>query len=286
MTSVNKAVIAAAGHGTRFLPATKVQPKEILPLVDKPIIQYLVEEAVDSGIDEIIIVTRAGGTAVEDHFDSNFELEHALQQDNKTERLEKVKRLQTMANFAFVRQHRDLPYGNATPLLAAQHLIQDEPFVYMFGDDLVQSEVPATKQMITTFEQEDPAAILAVQQVPWEEVERYATIAFKQGRQVEEIKEKLPPEEAFSNEVQFGRFVLTDQVIETAREMPLGREEELWLTDAINKVAQQEKVLATSIDGEWLTTGDPLRYMKAMIKFALQRPKLEEELRSFLQEQL
>ncbi|MFW6421214.1 MAG: UTP--glucose-1-phosphate uridylyltransferase [Candidatus Bipolaricaulota bacterium] len=281
---INKAVIGAAGYGTRFLPATKVQPKEMLPLVDRPIIQYLVEEAVDSGIEEVVIVTRARAHSLEDHFDSNLELEMLLEQDGKLDRLEKVKRLQTLADFAFVRQHGDLPYGNATPLLATKHLLGDEPFVYMFGDDLVRSEVPATWQLIEKFQEEEPAALIATQEVPWEEVSRYGVMSFSEGNQVEKIKEKPPLEKADSNQAQFGRFILTKKVVEEAEEMPPGKEGELWLTDALNRVARRDRVLAETIDGEWLTTGDPLRYMKAMIKFALQREELGDELEDFLKE--
>jgi len=290
MVKIKKAVIAAAGYGTRFLPATKVQPKEMLPLVDKPIIQYLVEEAVESGIEDIIIVTRAGAGSLEDHFDSNLELEYALEEDGKNERLEEVKRLQKMANFIFVRQHRDLPYGNATPLLCVENLIEEgEGFVYMFGDDLVKAETPAVKQLIDRFNRNDfknPKASLAVQEVPQDEVERYATVSIKEGtgNELEEIREKLPPEEALSNKAQFGRFILTKRAIREARKTPPGKGGELWLTDTLNGLARKETVLVEEIEGKWLTTGDPLRYLKATVEFALEREDLGEQFRRFLEE--
>lgn len=285
---ITKAIIAAAGYGTRFLPATKNQPKEMLPLIDKPIIQYLVEEAVASGITEVIIVTRAGQHILEDHFDSSFELEYILKKDGKTEALEKVKAIPRLANFIYVRQTKDYPYGNATPLLAAEPLIdENEGFVYMFGDDLVKAEVPAVKQMIEVFQKHKPTAMLAVQEVAWEEVGRYGAVAYKKGtkiNQIDSIIEKPNKEEAPSNKVQFGRFVLTKRVIEEVESMPAGKGGELWLTDALNRLAKREVVIAQPIVGEWLTTGDPLRYLKATIEFALEREDLGEELRKYLKE--
>jgi len=159
---INKAVIAAAGYGTRFLPATKNQPKEMLPIIDKPIIHYLVEEAVKSGITDIIIVTRAGQMPLEDYFDSHAELENTLEKAGKTEKLKQIKDIPKMANFVYVRQNADLPYGNATPLLCVKPLIDDdESFVYMFGDDLTISETPVTKQLIDIYEKENPKAIFS-----------------------------------------------------------------------------------------------------------------------------
>ena len=289
MRKIKKAVIAAAGYGTRFLPATKNQPKEMLPIVDKPIIHHLVEEAVNSGIEDIIIVTRAGQMPMEDHFDSNYELERELKEAGKLKRLKKIEGIPQMANFAYVRQHKDYPYGNATPLLCAAPLIDDdEAFVYMFGDDLTISEKPVTRQLMDVYEEENPKAVLGVQKVPDEEVERYGTVKYKDRSKNYEIElgcEKLPASEAPSNMAQFGRFVFSYDVIEKAKETPPGKDSELWVMDIVNNLAQEGgRVLGQPIEGEWFTTGDPLRYLKTSVEFALRRDDIGEDFKEYLQE--
>ncbi len=288
MPKIRKAIITAAGYGTRFLPATKVQPKEMLPILDKPIIQYLVEEAVASGIKDVIIVTRAGLHSVEDHFDSAFEIEHQLEINGKKEILKKLKKLPQMANFIYLRQSKDLPYGNGSPLLTAKHLIQKgEAFVYMYGDDLVKAKVPATRQLIRAYNKIKPSAVLAVQEIPWAETIRYGTIKYKKGtkiNQIVELLEKLPPNKAPSNMASYGRYILTDKVIKVLENTPLGKGNELWLPDALNRLAQKSKVIAVPVKGKWLTTGDPLRYMKAMIEFALEREDVGPGLKEYLKE--
>lgn len=283
---ITKAIIAAAGYGTRFLPATKCQPKEMLPLIDKPIIQYLVEEAVDSGIKEIIIVTRAGQHIMEDHFDSSFELEYMLKKNGKEKALEKIQKIPRLANFIYVRQTKDYPYGNATPLIVAEPLIEEgEAFVYMFGDDLIKARVAATKQMIEVFQKHQPVAMLAGQKVVWSEVERYGIVSYKEGtkiNQVESIIEKPSRKEAPSQIAQVGRFILTKKVIDEVKAMPTGKAGELWLADALNRLAKKAVVIAQPIEGEWLTTGDPLRYLKATIEFALERKDIGKQLRYYL----
>jgi UTP--glucose-1-phosphate uridylyltransferase len=286
MPKIKKAIIAAAGYGTRFLPATKVQPKEMLPIIDKPIIQYLVEEAVASGIRDIIIITRAGLHAVEDHFDSSFEIEHQLKASNKKKLLKKVREIPRLANFIYLRQTKDLPYGNGTPLLVAADLIEkDESFVYMFGDDLVKSKVPATKQLISLWQKNPKAVILAAQKVPKEEIGRYGAIKFKKGsqEQLERIIEKPEPGKAPSNLAQFGRFILNQRIIEILKKKKLGKGGELWLTDAIDEYAKKNKVLVARVQGQWLTTGDPLRYLKTMVEYALDRPDVGREFKKYLE---
>lgn len=285
MRKITKAVIAAAGYGTRFLPATKNQPKEMLPIIDKPIIHYLVEEAVKAGIEDIIIVTRAGQTPLEDYFDSNAELENTLEKNGKIERLKQIKDIPKMANFVYVRQNADLPYGNATPLLCVKPLIDDdESFVYMFGDDLTISKTPVTKQLIDIYERENPKAILAVQEVADEDVEKYGTVEYKEGsREIKSIKEKLPVGEAPSNMAQFGRFVFSHDFLKEAEKTPLGKGNELWVTDILNNLAQRgEKVIAQPIEGKWLTTGDPLNYLKASIEFAFEREEISNKFKEYL----
>lgn len=283
---ITKAVIAAAGFGTRFLPATKNQPKEMLPIIDKPIIQYLVEEAVEAGIKDIILVTRAGQTTMEDHFDSHVELEHLLTSNGKKEALKIVRAIPKMANFIYVRQKKHLPYGNATPLLSVKNLINpNESFVYMFGDDLVQAKVPATRQLIDVFQKYNPAAVLAVQEVPWEKIHLYGSVKYKKGtkiNQVEALVEKADRESAPSNMAQFGRFVFSYKAIEEIENTRPGKDNELWLADMSNRLAQKYLVIAQPIKGKWMTTGDPLNYLKATVEFALDRADLGPDFRTYL----
>jgi len=291
---ITKAVIAVAGYGTRFLPATKNIPKEMLPIIDKPIIHYLVEEAVASGITDVILVTRTGTGTVEDYFDNHVELEYQLEKSGKSSYLEMVNSIPQMANFFYVRQKRHLPYGNATPLLSAMPLIDnDEAFVYMFGDDLTISNtaVPITKQLIDIFEEQRPSALMGVQEVPESEVHKYGTVRYKPGApykyDIETILEKLPAAEAPSRMAQFGRFVFSYDVLEEVQKKQTGKDGELWVADVQNAIAQSEKrVIAQPVDGEWLTTGDPLNYLKATYRLAMLRDDLREPLGDFISKQL
>ncbi len=291
---VTKAIIAAAGFGTRFLPATKNQPKEMLPIIDKPIIHYLVEEAVNSGIKDIILVTRFGNHIMEDYFDNRSELEAALEQAGKLDTLQTVRQIPQMANFYYVRQKNHLPYGNGTPILAAKELLnKDEAFVYMFGDDLTLSNTkePVTKQLINIYEKYDPSAILAVQEVPDGDVKLYGTVKYKKDAkyeyEMEEGFEKLPKGEAPSNMAQFGRFVFTYDVVEEVQKTALGKDNELWVIDILNNLAKKgKKVIAQPIDGKWYTTGDPLRYLQTTLKFALERDDLKNKMVKYMQELL
>ncbi len=287
---ITKAVIAAAGYGTRFLPATKNQPKEMLPIIDKPIIQYLVEEAVASGITDIILVTRSGQSIMEDYFDNNLALEYMLEQNGKEKSLEMVREIPQIANFVYVRQKRHLPYGNATPLLAVKDLIDDqEAFVYMFGDDMTIAKTPVTKQMIEVFEREKPAGVLAVQEMPDSEVHKYGTVRYKTDGEykyeIDELIEKAPLGKNPSNMCQFGRFVFSYKYIEEAEKLQTGLGGELWIADMNNNLAKQgERIIAQPIEGEWLTTGDPLAFLKTTIRFALERDDLSKDLRNYIKE--
>ncbi len=292
---ITKAVIAVAGYGTRFLPATKVQPKEMLPIVDKPVVQYLVEEAVDSGITDIILVTRSGNQALEDHFDSSRDLEIFLEAQNKRRELDEIKRIPTMANFIYVRQTKDMPYGNGTPLLCAKSLIHpDEAVVYMFGDDIVKSEVPCAKQLMDVYYEYHPAAVIAAQEVPIDEISRYGVPKLKPGagpKVLEHIVEKPSPANAPSNLAQVGRFVLSSKIIDILEGLKEdlkkdnskgGENGELWLTDAIDRLAATDTVIVHPIEGKWLTTGDPLRFLKTTVEFALDRPDISAEFAEYL----
>ena len=282
---IKKAIISAAGYGTRFLPAVKAIPKELLPIIDKPIIQYLVEEAVGSGIEEVIIVTRQGLHGIEDHFDSNFELEEKLKTGGKTELLEKVQKPARLAHFIFLRQTKDYPYGNGSPLLVASNLIdRNESFVYMFGDDLVLSKIPATKQLIEVWQKNQDAIILGCQVVSKEEVTRYGMVAIKKGttNQIASVIEKPELKNVTSRLVSFGRFILNRKIIGILEKKKLGKGGELWLQDANNEYCQKYKALAAKIKGQWLTTGDPLNYLKATVEYALKRKDLAQEFKNYL----
>lgn len=286
---ITKAVIAAAGYGTRFLPATKNQPKEMLPIIDKPIIQYLVEEAVASGIEDIILVTRSGQSIMEDYFDNNLALEYMLEQNGKEKSLEMVREIPQIANFVYVRQKRHLPYGNGTPLLAVENLIDDdESFVFMWGDDMTLSHgKPVTKQMMEVYEEQGATAVIAVQQVPHEEVGRYGIAEYKVGAdykyEVKKLHEKLPPEEAPSDMADYGRLILNYSAIKAAKKTSTGKGGELWMVDILNQLVDSGgKVIAQPADGEWLTTGDPLRYLITTIRFALERDDLSADLKKYI----
>jgi len=287
---ITKAVIAVAGYGTRFLPATKNQPKEMLPIVDKPIIQYLVEEAVNSGIKEIILVTRFGQSALENHFDTNYELEQVLSNTGKTDYLKKIQEVYQMANFIYVRQGRHLPYGNGTPLLVVKNLIaKNESFVFMFGDDLVKSDVPCVKQLINEWEQKDNNPIIACQEIEKKEVSRYGILKLdneKDNKIIEAVEKPNPDDVTPPYLAQFGRFILNDEIIKITDEKyknnSLGKDNELWLIDSIIEYMKNKPVYAKKIAGEWMTTGDPLRFMQTSIKYALDRPDIGSDLKAFI----
>ncbi len=284
---ITKAVIAVAGFGTRFLPATKNQPKEMLPIIDKPIIHHLVEECVASGIKDIIMVTRVGQGIMEDYFDSHVELEHMLGANGKNEMLETVRSIPNLANFIYVRQKKNLPYGNGTPLLCASPLIDDdEAFAYLFGDDMVISQTPCLKQLIDVYEKNECDGVIAAQKIPLSESNRYGIVKFKEGtNQFEGLVEKPKPEDAPSDMAEFGRFILNNKTVKQIKKQTTGIGGELWLVDAITNASKVgAKFLVHEVQGEWLTTGDPLRYMQTQVKFALAREDIGMDFRKFLQD--
>jgi UTP--glucose-1-phosphate uridylyltransferase len=284
--TITKAVIAAAGLGTRFLPATKAVPKEMLPLLDRPILQHVVEEAVDSGITDIILVIRRGSSAITDYFDSAPELERTLEATGKLHYLEEVRRVSQLANFAFVRQGADLPYGNGSPLLAARPFIsKDEIFVYMFGDDIIDANPPGMRQVMDAYERYKPAAAMAAYEVPWEETHLYGCIKLREGTEAPEIEnliEKPEPGQAPSNLIQIGRFVIPYEVIDILDKRELGKGGELWMADAMLTLAQRKRVVAQPLKGTWYTTGDPLRLLQTFIALALKDGYLGPPLREYL----
>lgn len=285
--TVRKAIIAVAGYGTRFLPGTKVVPKELLSVVDKPIIQYLVEEAVAAGIRDIILVAREGTQQIADHFDSRRALEAHLREQGKTKFLEKVQKTATMANVALVRQKADLPYGNGSPILAAREfLAPNEAFAYMFGDDMVMSEQPCIGQLKELYEKHQPAAVLAAQEVPEEETSRYGIAQTKDGTdpaELDSIIEKPAPGQAKGRLAQLGRFVLSSRIVEHLASVKLEPGQELYLTDAIHSLSQTDRVLVHPIEGTWYTTGDPLRFLKTNIEYSLRDPEIGRDVAEYLE---
>lgn len=279
---IKKAIIAVAGSGTRLLPATKSMPKEMLPIVDKPIIQLVVEELVTAGIEDIIFVTRWDKKPLEDHFDFSVALEDDLKRNGKMDRYEQIHALAEMANFVHVRQKG--PYGNGTPVLSAASLVDDEPFVYCFGDDLVKSRISFTKQMVDAYT-EHGKPMIGVQEVPKEEVSKYGIVDVDgETLRVKDIIEKPQIEEAPSQLADFGRMILNQDIINILKQTALGKGNELWIVDAIrNYIKAGGEFYAKKIeDGQWMTTGDPLNYMLAILTYALERPDIGEQLRNHL----
>ena len=288
--TIRTAVIAVAGFGTRFLPATKALPKEMIPILDRPAVQYLVEEAAASGIRDVILVTRPDAGVFAEHFQPSPRLESHLAEQGKVEYLRIVQAVAALANFKIIAQPPRLPYGNGSPLLAAaEHLPADEPFVFMFGDDLVLSKTPCVRQLVRTFGQHQPAAVVAVQEVPREQTKNYGIVKLRDGSgppQMESIVEKPKVEEAPSNLAQFGRFIFTPRIIELLqarlREGRLGKDGELYLADAIADLCGEGQVLVQRIEGTWHTTGDPLTFLQTSIAFALAHPQYGGPFREFL----
>jgi UTP--glucose-1-phosphate uridylyltransferase len=278
---IKKAVVAVAGSGTRFLPITKAMPKEMLPIIEKPIIQLVVEELVEAGIEDIILVTKWDKKPLEDYFDYNYALEQELEKAGKQKYLDEIRRISEMANFIYIRQKG--PYGNGTPVVCASSLVKDEPFVYVWGDDLVKSKISFTKQMVDEFEK-CGLPMIGVQEVSEEDVVRYGIVKLREGTmEIEGIIEKPSIEEAPSRLADFGRMILNQDFVDILKETALGKGNELWVVDAIQKyVKQGGKFLAKPVEGgEWLTTGDPLNYMKASLKYAMDRKDFKDDLRDF-----
>lgn len=281
---IRKAVFPAAGMGTRFLPATKAQPKEMLPLVDKPLIQYVVEEAIASGIDIIIIVTGRGKNAIEDHFDTAFELERTLEERGKTELLEEAQLVSSMANFAYVRQKQALGLGHA--VLVSRPLVGDEPFAVMLGDDIIDSEEPCLKQMIAVYERYGGAPIVAVQEVEGEAISRFGVIA---GEEIEpnvfrisDMVEKPRLEDAPSNLAIIGRYLLTPDVFPLLASTEPGTGGEIQITDALRRLAKQRPFYGCRFTGKRHDAGDKLGFLQATVEFALKRPDLGTPFRDYL----
>ncbi len=281
---ITKAILPVAGFGTRFLPATKSQPKEMLPVVDKPVIQYLVEEAVASGIEEIIFVTGRGKRAIEDHFDVAYELESTLVEKNKTEALESVQKIAKMAKFSYVRQ--PYPLGDGHAVLQASHIVGDEPVLVLFGDCIYDADVPASQQLINSYEMHG-ATTIGTATVSDREVSSFGVIegdAMEDGTvKMTRMLEKPEPEQTPSREVAVGKYIITPEIFNILEGMKEGDSGEIRLADAFEiSLTRGGDIRSQSLDGEWLDTGDKYNFVRATIHFGLKHDKIRDNLRDYL----
>ena len=276
---VKKAVIPAAGLGTRFLPATKSMPKEMLPLIDRPVIQYVVEEAIASGIDDILIITGRGKRAIEDYFDNSPELEMHLQQHHKEALLKQIQDISSMVDIHYIRQKE--PKGLGDAVLRAEKHVGDDPFAILLGDDIIVNDVPCTRQLINVF-QKYRCSVLAVEQVPDHKVSSYGIIRGKPVEDglctLEDIVEKPPLEQAPSRMGAIGRYVLTPEIFDCIKQTKRGVGNEVQLTDCIRLLKDFQKVYGLSFDGRRYDTGDQVGYVQAIVEFALNNPELRDNL--------
>ncbi|MCM3585218.1 UTP--glucose-1-phosphate uridylyltransferase GalU [Mesobacillus maritimus] len=287
MNKVRKAIIPAAGLGTRFLPATKAMPKEMLPIVDKPTIQYIVEEAVESGIEDIIIVTGKGKRAIEDHFDSATELENNLLEKQKYELLETVQSISNMIDIHYIRQKEPKGLGHA--ILCARKFIGDEPFAVLLGDDIVQAEKPCLAQLMDEYNKRF-SSVIGVKRVPETETHRYGIIDPNEsdGRifQVKNFIEKPAPGTAPSNLAIIGRYILNPEIFMFLEKQEVGAGNEIQLTDAIQQLNKIQRVFAYEFEGNRYDVGEKQGFIETTIEFALQRPDLRDELLRYMEEKL
>ncbi len=279
-----KAIFPAAGMGTRFLPATKASPKEMLPLVDKPLIQYVIEEAVASGIEEVVVITGRGKRAIEDHFDVAFELEEDLRAKGKHKLLSEVQRIANLVTFCYIRQKKALGLGHA--VLTAKRVVGDEPFAVLLGDDIIDAEVPALKQMMAIYKRY-PASILAIQKVPKTQTQHYGVIDGKRIEDgvylVNDLVEKPSPEEAPSNLAIIGRYILTPGIFAALEQTKPGKGGEIQLTDGLRLLMRKEPIYAFEFQGVRHDAGDKLGFLKATVEFGLKNGEFGAEFRSYLQ---
>lgn len=280
---VHKAIIPAAGLGTRFLPATKAQPKEMLPIVDKPTLQYIIEEAVNSGIEEILIITGRNKKSIEDHFDKSVELELELESKGKLDLLEEVRRISDMVNIHYIRQKEPKGLGHA--IYCAKSFIGNEPFAVLLGDDIVYSEKPCLKQMIEVYE-EYKTTVLGVQEVPESDVDKYGIIEGKhiEGRvyKVQGLVEKPPVGEAPSNIAILGRYIINPAIFDILQHTSPGKGGEIQLTDALKELSSREAMYAYIFEGRRYDVGDKLGFLEATVEFALRREDLREKFLEYL----
>jgi UTP--glucose-1-phosphate uridylyltransferase len=284
-TPIRKAVFPAAGLGTRFLPATKAQPKEMLPLVDKPIIQYGVEEAVASGVDNIILVTGRGKNAIEDHFDVSVELETFLESRGKRDQLAEIRKISNLINFSYVRQGEPLGLGHA--VLVTRNLVGDEPFAVILGDDVIDSNPPALRQMIDVFREVD-GPVLAIERVPRDDVSSYGIIDAEEIRpgvyRIRDMVEKPARADAPSDLAIIGRYILTPDIFPALASTVSDRTGEIQLTNGLRRLLKDRPIYGCRIDGVRHDTGNKLGFLKAVVYFALRRPDLAQQFGDYLRQ--
>jgi len=284
---VRKAVITAAGWGTRFLPITRSQPKEMIPLVDKPLIQYSVEEAIGAGIEQIIMITSMGKRSTEDYFDRSFELEYILEKKGETKRLQEMRELSNLADICYIRQKEQLGLGHA--ILTARGVIGEEPFAVFLPDDIIDGKVPALKQMIEVYEQYG-TNVIAVERISPQDTVKYGIIEPKKVSdrvyQVLSLVEKPEPAEAPSDLAVVGRYILTPQIFDALRVVPSGKNQEIQLTDALQLLLKQQSAYAYEFEGVRYDTGTPLGWLEATVALALKRPDIGPKLREYLRQLL
>jgi UTP--glucose-1-phosphate uridylyltransferase len=285
-TRIRKAVLPAGGLGTRFLPATKAQPKEMLPLIDKPAIQYIVEEAVKSGIESIMIVTGRNKRAIEDHFDKSVELEMALEAKGDGEMLDIVRGISNLAEIYYIRQKEPLGLGHA--VLSARHFVENEPFAVLLGDDILVSDPPCLRSMIDVYEQTG-SSVVAVMQVPWEETEKYGIADFDAesgDHRIRSLVEKPPRGEAPSNWAVVGRYIFTPDIFRYLEKAAPGRGGEIQLTDSMQQLNAESPMTAYPFRGRRYDIGDKFGFVQATVDLALDRPDLAERVRAYLRQRL
>ena len=284
---VRKAVITAGGWGTRFLPITRSQPKEMLPLINKPLIQYAVEEAINSGIEQVILVTSLGKNAIEDYFDRSFELEYFLKQKGETKLLKEMRELSDMVNICYIRQKEQLGLGHA--VLATKDVVADEPFAVLLPDDIIESNVPALKQMLEVYEQ-FKVSVVAVERIDRKDTVKYGIVESKEVServfQVLSLVEKPKPDEAPSNLGVVGRYILTPEIFDALKRTPPGKKREIQLTDAMQLLLERQAMYACEFDGIRYDTGTPSGWLEATIAFALKHPVHGQEIRRYLRKLL
>jgi len=284
---IRKAVITAAGWGTRFLPITRSQPKEMLPLVDKPLIQYAVEEAINSGIEQIIMITALGKRAIEDYFDRSFELEYVLEQKGETKLLKEMRELSSLIDICYIRQKEQLGLGHA--ILTARGVVGEEPFAVLLPDDIVDSKVPILKQMMGVYEQYR-TNVIAVERISRQDTIKYGIIEPKKISdrvyQVLSLVEKPEPAEASSDLGVVGRYILMPQIFDALEVVPPGKNQEIQLTDALQLLLKQRALYAYEFEGVRYDTGTPLGWLEATVALALKRPDIGQELKKYLRQLL
>lgn len=286
-TKITKAIIPAAGLGTRFLPATKAMPKEMLPIVDKPVIQYVVEEIAASGVEDVIIVTGSAKRPIEDHFDRSTDFEDWLREVGKPEKAEEIKRIASLANFIYIRQKG--PYGNASPVITAKPLVENEPFAVVWGDEFIYADPPRLKQLIDAYNKYQVSVISGVKIADKTLLSKYgiAQVKHVEGNvyQIEKIVEKPSPDEAPSDIATHGAYVFTPSIWKYLENLKPGKSGELWLADAISELIKNEPVYTVLVENaRYYDIGDKLGFIEANIEFGLKRPEISEALKAYLAE--